>query len=227
MQLISTIINELTDVDISLTSPLLKTKVLASRIRHEELKIWAGNELIGYSNIKSLPSYRITKGEICADYINGRYHVTSQPIPMPAFDEEITDRLYTMHFTQSLQNLESLAASNSGYLTELFEPEQKKVLVHYLESQNAQARILNISIRTPANFLVDILANIRARLLDFALQLEEKYEFVTEIKELGLHNNEITHIMNSTINNNVLSTTINSTGTGNTITTGSNNDITR
>lgn len=50
MKLLDTIISELVNVEISLSSPLLKTKILASRLQNKELLEWVNNELKGYSN---------------------------------------------------------------------------------------------------------------------------------------------------------------------------------
>src|SRR5690554_6738790 len=48
MNLIEEIINDLIDKKTSVTTALLKTKVLAKRIDHIELSKWVDNELNGY-----------------------------------------------------------------------------------------------------------------------------------------------------------------------------------
>ena len=57
MKLIGDIINELVDSDKSIASPLLKTKVLASRLKNNDLLTWVNSELSGYIN--DVPNYRI------------------------------------------------------------------------------------------------------------------------------------------------------------------------
>ena len=81
MKLIQDIINELVDSELSINSPLLKTKVLASRLQNDELLIWVTNELKGYDNDGDLPSYRKFNGNIIGTYINGSMQYTSQPVP--------------------------------------------------------------------------------------------------------------------------------------------------
>ncbi|MBK7490043.1 MAG: hypothetical protein IPI74_09620 [Bacteroidales bacterium] len=58
MKLINDIINELIDTEKSIVSPLLKTKVLASRLGNDVLLTWVSNELKGYENKDELPDYR-------------------------------------------------------------------------------------------------------------------------------------------------------------------------
>ncbi|MBB5623208.1 hypothetical protein HDE69_004291 [Pedobacter cryoconitis] len=217
MELISTIINELTNINISLTSPLLKTKVLAKRLQNQQLLEWVNNELTGYKISEVIPAYRKTNGEICGNWQNGNWHATNRVINFPEFNEETTQSLYEIQLTQSIQALESLNADGRNYIAETIDTGQKRVLESYLKSQNPYFNLLEIYRRTPSTFIHDVLSNIRDSLLNFMLQIEESYDYVSEIKELKQHNNEITKIMNTTINN---------SGDGNILNTGSNNEIT-
>lgn len=201
MRLLSTIVNELTDVDVSLTSPLLKTKVLASRLQHQDLLQWVNNELKGYSDFSEVPDYRRTKGEIAASYINGNWHATNQVLNLPEFDEVTTENLYTMHFVQSVQALESYQSDESNYIAEMLSGGQRTVMERYLEASNPYLQLSKIYRRVPCNFVLEILSHIRNRLLEFTLQIENEYGSISEINELKPHINTITKIMNTTINN--------------------------
>ena len=64
MKLIHEIINELIDTDKSISSPLLKTKVLASRLQNDVLLNWVSYELKGYHTGGDLPDYRKYSGNI-------------------------------------------------------------------------------------------------------------------------------------------------------------------
>jgi len=80
--LAETIINELTSTNISLSSPLLKTKVLAYRIKNQELLNWTNHELVGYPILDQVPNYRKTTGDIYADYVKGNLLATDQFIDL-------------------------------------------------------------------------------------------------------------------------------------------------
>lgn len=216
MELLTTIINELTDVKISLTSPLLKTKVMASRIGNKPLLEWVNKELTGYKITDFIPDYRKTKAEVCGDYQMGHWKVTNEIINFPEFDEETTQRLYQMELTQSIQSLESLKADGNNYIAENFDQGQRQVIENYLSSQNTHFKLNNIFRRTPSTFVHDALSNVRDSLLNFMIQLEETYSYVSEIKELKTHSQEISKIMY---------TTINVKGDSNIITAGDENNI--
>ena len=58
MTIIEQIIEELSDSSKSLTNPLLKARVIASRIGNHGLEKWVNDELAGYG-ADNLPNYRI------------------------------------------------------------------------------------------------------------------------------------------------------------------------
>jgi len=70
MNLIGAIINELMDYDKSISSPLLKTKVLAHRIKNDRLSSWVEGEIGGFSEDVELPDYRKSKGILMGNFMN-------------------------------------------------------------------------------------------------------------------------------------------------------------
>ena len=188
MELIGTIISEFTDVNISLTSPLIKNKVCASRLQNQELLQWVNNELIGYKKLDSLPSYRQTTGDICGNYMNGNWQVTNQVIVFPKQKVKTGKELYRMDICLSIQALESFKADGKGYIAEYFNNEQKRVLEGYLKKRNPDLELFDIYKRAPNNFVIEILSNVRDKLLDFMLQLEQVYDYISEIEGLKLYN---------------------------------------
>jgi len=142
MKLLDTIINELVNVEISLSSPLLKTKILASRLQNKELLEWGNNELKGYSDLNIIPYYRRTRGEIIADYIKGHWDVKDQVLNFPDFDDQTTDRLYTLHFGQSIQALENYDLKGNNYLLEILPDNQRVVMQSYLQDSNIDLKFI-------------------------------------------------------------------------------------
>lgn len=61
-KLINDIAQNLVEQNGSVESALLKTKVLAYKIKNDNLINWVNGELNGYNNIKELPEYRIFTG---------------------------------------------------------------------------------------------------------------------------------------------------------------------
>lgn len=108
MKLISDIVNDLVDVDKPLTSPLLKTKVLASRIKNNELLNWVNNELNGYDNKGVVPQYRVCSGDVLANFIVGNRQVNNMALPTSSLPKDVEKTFISMNFTESVEALEAL-----------------------------------------------------------------------------------------------------------------------
>src|SRR5690554_4053363 len=101
MQKISSIVDQLTISDSPLATPLLETKVLATRIKNDELLKWVNQEIEGYNEDAILPNYRIVPSILKGSYINGRTKFTNTVLPVPHESEDIVDFLTTSRLTQS------------------------------------------------------------------------------------------------------------------------------
>lgn len=214
MKLISDIINELVDTDKSISSPLLKTKVLASRIQNTELLNWVSNELKGYDIKGELPEYRLYGCNLIGDYINGNMQYTAQPIPTAGLDERIEKVLRASEFHQSISGLENILKDNeSGILEVNFAAEIVGLIQsNWRKMGNPYLQLINVKRRTSINVVDEILSVVRNNLLDFMLKIDEEFGSITEIEELKSKKSEIATIMSQTI--------INTSGDGNVVNTG-------
>ncbi len=220
MKLIQDIINELIDTERSITSPLLKTKVLASRLQNIELLNWVTNELKGYTNEDDLPSYRKYNGNITGTYINGRMQYNKQPVPTMGLGEEFENMLRSMNFMQSITSLETLKSENkSGILEQTFPAELTGLIQqNWRKMGNPYLQLVNCSKSISVNAVNEVLSVVRDNLLDFMLKIDSQFGNITEIEELKTKKEEIATIMNQTI--------INNNGDGNILNTGDNSNIT-
>ncbi|MBS7565589.1 hypothetical protein KHS38_14345 [Mucilaginibacter sp. Bleaf8] len=219
MQLLETIINELTDTNLSLTSPLLKTKLLASRIKNEELLYWVNNELNGYTKKEDLPEYRTTTGNLIGDYINGNMHISNHILPIPSFDDDFDNQLRRFDFFEGVEPLEKLSDSAKDLLVQPFNNGQVKIIQKLLYKHSNHAgnfSLLSAGISVTSSVLKTTLNAIRNKLLDFMISLESEFGVELNIETLQSNTKKVTHIMHTTINN---------TGDGNVINTGSNVSI--
>jgi hypothetical protein len=214
MKLINDIINELIDTDKSISSPLLKTKVLASRLQNETLLNWVSNELKGYVGSSELPDYRKYRGSITGTYINGNMQYNDQPVPTAGLKREFEDILKSMDFHQSVSSLEILKGENkSGILEHTFPAEVTgHIQQNWRKMGNPYLQLINCKKSISVNAVVEILAFVRNNLLDFMLKIDSEFGNLTEIEELKTKKKEIATIMNQTI--------INNTGDGNVVNTG-------
>jgi hypothetical protein len=218
MKLISNIINELVDSEKSIASPLLKTKVLASRLKNTELLNWVNSELKGYDFEDDLPDYRKCVGQISGTYINGHYQVNDQPLPTAGLNSKLEEAIRSMDFYQSVETLESLKDENkSGVLEATFPAELAALIEQNIRKMgNPFFQILKARKYTSINMVTQILSIVRSQLLDFMLNLDEQFGSITEIDELKAKNEQITKFFYHTIIN---------SGDGNVVNTGDNSKI--
>lgn len=218
MKLLSDIINELIDTDKTIGSPILKAKVLASRIHNKELLNWLNKESGGYDTSESLPDYRVFKCHVKGSYINANMKYTEVSIATAGLDEHIFNDLNYMSFYQSISSLEQSVINNNGSLDQDLPAE----LINYIERNirdmgNPYYRLISARKSLPSSAINEILAIVRNKLLDFALKLDEEFGNITEIEDLRKKSQEIQRIVNKTI--------INNSGDGNLINTGEKTKI--
>lgn len=217
MKLISDVINDLVDDQLSLSVALNKTKILATRISNQNLLDWVNYELKGYPNRGALPSYRKTQGTIIGDFINGRQHVTNYPIPLPEFGDDIDEGLRDFCFFENAATLELFAKNENPSLVFRFTDGIKNSLEDILRNTNGPYfQLLNIGVTVPIHAANQVLSAVKDRLLEFMLELEKEFGLETEIEDLKRNNSKVNYIM---------ATTINTTGDGNLINTGENAQI--
>jgi len=178
MKLIGEIIEILSSDTGKLSDALIKTKVLLHKIGHKELVPWVNSELNGYSDKDSVPEYRILSAQVLVNISNGVYQATSQHIPMGHLDEKHRESLETARMDQSLAVLEKFTEKDDGHLQAHIPIESYgilgKGLDNYYQIQSAWSEISHTSV-------LQILIQVRSRLLDFVLELNDK--FPSELNE--------------------------------------------
>lgn len=201
MELVSQIINDLVDDDKSLTTALLKTKVLASRIQSEELLNWVNSELTGYINLEHLPEYRQNiPTYIKGQYINGNQHITGGDIPTDGLAPDIEKRLLTQNFLDSVKGLEKTVIQNPSTVTMPVSPDFVAIVELNIKNMGyPYFNLLEIHKIISTNLIVELLSNVRSKLLDFILEIDQKFGSLAEIKDLKMKSEEIKSIVNNTI----------------------------
>jgi hypothetical protein len=115
MSLLREIQDAAVDGSSDLESLLLKCRVLAARLKHEELMDWVNWELDGYPQGELLPEYRKLHG-MCYGHYLGKYggEIQNCPIPETAIPEGLRDIISYRYFREGVSALKSMAESVSG-----------------------------------------------------------------------------------------------------------------
>ncbi|MCG2775364.1 MAG: hypothetical protein L6406_06735 [Desulfobacterales bacterium] len=170
MKLIEEIIEMLSSDSPNLNNALFKTKVLLHKLGEKELVSWVDAELSGYPNIESLPDYRVLPVTVLGNFSNMAYSYSEQPLPLIHLDKKLRKNLEKTHLTQSIAVLESYAKDESS-LTITIAPELYPSLSKGLASGFNVERAWG---KHSAGSMLQVINEVRSRLLDFVLQLSEK-----------------------------------------------------
>ena len=170
MKLIEEIIEMLSSDSSNLNNALFKTKVLSHRLGEKELVSWVDAELSGYPNIESLPKYRVLTVTVLGNFSNMAYRYSEQPLPLLHLDKKLRKTLETTHLTQSIAVLESYAKDETN-LAITIAPELYPRLSKGLGSGYNVERAWG---KHSAGSMLQVINEVRSRLLDFVLQLSEK-----------------------------------------------------
>jgi hypothetical protein len=169
--LLDDIIELLGDEKHSLTTAMLKTKILLHQIGKKELVGWVNNELNGYPEGGDVPSYRILNSHVTGNVANMAARYTALPIPIGHLKEEQQQTLQKSRMWQSLSVLETMVKdSKNGRLRRPIPMEFNGLLGQQFDNgfhiESAWCEIQTHEIE-------GVFAQVRSRLLDFMLELRD------------------------------------------------------
>ena len=170
VKLIDEIIEMLSSGSPNLNNALFKTKVLLHKLGEKELVSWVDAELNGYPNKESLPEYRVVDVTVLGNFSNMAYSFSQQPLPLMHLDDKVKQNLEKSYLTESIAVIESYAKDESN-LTITIPPELYPSLSKGLASGYNVNRAWGAH---SAGSMLQVINEVRSRLLDFVLQLSEK-----------------------------------------------------
>lgn len=178
MKLIDEIIEILSSEKGKLSDALIKSKVLLHKLGHKELVPWVNGELTGYSDRELVPEYRVLPAQVLVNASNMAYRVTAHHIPMGHLEDKYRESLETARMGQSLAVLEKFTEKDDGKLQSHIPMEAYGVLGKGLGNgykiESAWSEVSPTSV-------LQILIEVRSRLLDFMLELND--EIPSELNE--------------------------------------------
>lgn len=180
MQLIHEIIELLSSSNPNLGNALFKAQVLAHKLDEGELKQWVANELNGYPDSLNLPSYRVLYLTVMGNFTNGYMRYSNQPLPIISLEKRLREKLEIAHLTQSIAVIEEWSKNDSD-LTQVIQPEFYSRLSKGLAGGYEVERAWG---KHSVGALLQVVVEVRSRLLDFALQLSDRIPSEPESNEI-------------------------------------------
>lgn len=116
----SQILKELANNEIPLDIAFNRLLIISSDISNDNLYNWCLKELNGYESSDLLPNYRkFFNSNFRYSGINGRLHVTNQPLSPAALPLDVVEKLMKQEVRQGINTLVMFANSNDSIITDL------------------------------------------------------------------------------------------------------------
>ena len=167
----SQLMKDVADPSTSLSSILLRARLLAREMRSDELTNWVLQEMNGYDDPDLVPDYRIVNPRYFG-YFNGNFGASTKNVPLStsSLPDEIRDLVANFSMSQNIASLEQLLASD----TEVYNMPQPLYVVEAFRIYDVQVsnQILNhVNGMFTKPAVAGILHIIRTRLLEFLIRL--------------------------------------------------------
>ncbi|MFM0428181.1 hypothetical protein PQQ75_04125 [Paraburkholderia aspalathi] len=177
MKLLNDIVDLLSDKAGSLTDAMLKTKVLMHKIGHKELAEWVSDELNGYGPDKIVPEYRVISIRLFGNVSNIAVRQTHTPLPTSHLSDKQRLVVTEKKLRESIQVLERYAASDNSLIAQVkpewFPAIKKGGIEKSFQIEQAWTQF------EPGQ-VVGVLIEVRSRLLDFVLNLQDELGDIPE-----------------------------------------------
>jgi hypothetical protein len=207
---INRIVDNIVDITDSLYSPLLKAKVLASRISNKELLTWVNKEIDGYEyQDDQLPSYRTVRCSTFCTIQQGYSREYNQPFPISFVPDEVRKQLQKFHLYESIVSLETYIKKNDpeGQLSRKFPVDFSSAVTQEVRKRGGDFILSDVRVITGVAEVNGAIAAIRNKLLSLLLEIqgntkgELTIETLTDVQIKSI-NNTINYYMADKMYNN-------------------------
>jgi AbiTii len=182
-----------------LESLLRKCRVLAARLKHDDLKTWVMAELDGYSEAAAVPDYRKVHVH-CFGHFWGDYGRQMQNVPIP---ESCIPKDIRRHFTDKelragIGALKHMVESYQGESIRYGWPADS--IPMFGDKIMEEMTLVQGWSNLPKSAIVNVLSTVRSRILNFALEIEASYPDAGEAVpgETPVPTEVVTQIFNQT-----------------------------
>lgn len=178
MTLLQEIIDGCVNHSLSLNETLMKCKILAYRLKNEELKNWVNSEINGYDNKDCFPSYRIIPAHSKGNFQSSTHIFKDLNIPSTTIHKEFREYVDTCYMSRGVSTLEHLLNnSTSDILTADWDHNLIVLEGHKIYKDLV---CLNAWQEIPVSAVTEILEKVRSIILDFCLKIEQEYPLIGE-----------------------------------------------
>jgi hypothetical protein len=220
-QLIESLIKDLYE-NKSLSDVFLKLQVVVYLLKNEQLAEWFNNENNGYDNGKALPQYRILPVLFYAQVeqdrgFNGSLMYDKYNLPIDLIeDKEIQDIMSKFEYRDSISNIVDLISNKEERTISITVPAITTTISLFSRKLQPNCYIHSIWREIPKNAAQNIISQIKSKLLQFLLEINENLNLNISFTEME-NKEKIEKAFNQNITNNIY-------GNNNNVATGQNTE---
>lgn len=180
----SKIIKELANGEVSLHVALKRAKILLKEFNNDALTKWVEQELTGYTDVASIPAYRITRGSLRGTYIRHlpRTQTTYKQVSIPVgkMPADLVEEMLRMYFCEGTEELAHLLDSgNTKPLVKHIPADLYPTIAKY--NLPMLMEIVTADVETSAASIQGVLSTIESKLLDMFYYLEKQFGILDEL----------------------------------------------
>jgi hypothetical protein len=200
--LLDKIIELATDNQQPLTVLLRQCVVLGYELKNDRLKVWANDELNGYSDQTSVPEYRSVSAGVKGLFVGPGWSRYEQGIPSVALEEKHRKWAEVVVIAESVGALEHMITSGKAASNIRFGWDSNLVLF-YQEKLNPGWQLFSAHQDVPKSAVAGLLDTIRTRVLNMALELKseigESDADLKKVKQDSAEAEKVSHIVQTQI----------------------------
>ena len=196
MSLLDQICSDLVNESASLSNTLRKAKILASAIGLPEFRDWVDSELGGYPDKEKVPSYRRFRptnlGTFSGPFQSG---VKNMVLPTYNLPDVVKDFAENQIFSHGVGELEAQAADSHQWKW----PQEMVMLARDAIPMQGGMVLIDAYQPIPAHIISGILDQVKTKLLDFVLGLQERNITSEDLDNRTVEPGAVRNLFNITI----------------------------
>ena len=180
----SKIIKDLANGTVSTHVALKRAKLLLQELNDATLLAWIDQELLGYTDIKSIPEYRIKIGQLRGTYFKGSLanHATYKNVPLPVgkMPKEKVRELLSVYFSEGVEELTHVMHDHKD------NPIGKPIAADYypiiaVYNNDPYMNIVSARVDVNVQSIQGILTAVETKLMDIFCYLEKQFGVLDEL----------------------------------------------
>lgn len=181
MTLLQEIQRDAVDPNVEISTLLRKCKILATRLKNEQFKLWVDQELNGYTSEKILPSYRILNVQSLGDFSGMMGSgLRNAPIPSALVPEKWREIATTAYLTDGIGSYASLVKEKKESMLASEWPGDLVMLVS--KKIMANMSLMRAWRYIPPASILGLIDTVRNRVLSFVLEIESEAPTAGELQ---------------------------------------------